>query len=247
MPRFLPHQGRRGDRAQGHGRAQVRRLHRPALGAPSRPLREVRPGLLTFLVENVVMNNDDREHFDTTLRCHSFVCEASDLGPVRRKRFWWTNTERELREVPGTKWGAWDPPAEAPARDCSQIMIPRLFAQGKVLLPAGATKGTWRLHPAVMQGKATLPTLIIPAPTGEGRSAPPGARPKGDPPRIAGVRTAADSPLGTTPTGRSCTPRTSASAQTPGRSRRRQFAKYRTTSPPGTRPQRAPIAAPGRP
>ena len=198
------------------------------------------------------MNNDDREHFDTTLRCHSFVCEASGLGPVRRPRLWWTNTEWELREVPGTKWGAWDPPAEAPARfpalgDGSQIKIPWFFAHGKVFLPAEATKGSWRFHPAVMQGKATLPTLIIPAPTGEGRSAPPGARPKGDPPRIAGVRTAADSPLGTTPTGRSCTPRTSASAQTPGRSRCRQFAKCCTTSPPGTRPQRAPIALPGRP
>ena len=138
----------------------------------------------SFLVENVVMNNDDRKHFDTTLRCHSFVWEASDLGPVRRPRLWWNNTERELREVPGTKWGAWDPPAEAPARspalgDGSQIRIPRLFAQGKVLLPAEATKGLWRFHPAVMQGKATLPTLTTPAPTGEGRSVPPGARPKG--------------------------------------------------------------------
>ena len=37
----------------------------------------------SFLVENVIMNTGDREHFDTTLRCHSFVCEASGLGPVR--------------------------------------------------------------------------------------------------------------------------------------------------------------------
>ena len=138
----------------------------------------------SFLVENVVMNSDDREHFDNTLRCHSFVCEASDLGPVRRPRLWWTNAKQELREVPGTKWGAWGPLAEAAARshalvEGSQIRIPRFFAQGKVLLPVEAVKGSWRFHSAVMQGKATLPTLITPAPTGEGRLAPPGARPKG--------------------------------------------------------------------
>ena len=76
-----------------------------------------RSGLaFSFLVEDVLMNSDDREDFDATLRCHSFVCEASDLGPVRRLRLWWTNTEWDLREVPGTKWGAWDPPAEALAR-----------------------------------------------------------------------------------------------------------------------------------
>ena len=67
------------------------------LEPPPCPLRET--GLaFTFPVGNVIMTNEDREHFDDTLRCHSFVCKASDLGPVRRPRLWWTNAEQELRE-----------------------------------------------------------------------------------------------------------------------------------------------------
>ena len=74
----------------------------------------------TFLIENVVMKAQEREHFDKTLHCSSFICEASDLGPVRRPRLWWTTAERELREVRGPKWATWD-------LDGGQA-IPRLFA-----------------------------------------------------------------------------------------------------------------------
>ena len=115
------------------------------------------------------MKAQKREHFDKTLRCSSFVCEASDLGPVRRPRLWWTNAERELREVRGAlsgPRGTWT--AARPSA------IPRLFAQGRVLLPAEAVAGSWRFHPEVMQGAATFPTLTTPAPTDEGRPAPPG-------------------------------------------------------------------------
>ena len=113
------------------------------------------------------MKAQEPEHFDKILRCSSFVCEASDLGPVRRPRLWWTNAERELREVRGAKWATWD-------LDGGQA-IPRLFAQGRVLLPAEAVAGSRRFHPEVMQGAATLTSLTTLAPTDEGRPAPPGA------------------------------------------------------------------------
>ena len=206
----------------------------------------------TFLIENVVMSNDNREHFDDALQCHSFVCEASDLGPVRRPRLWWTNVEQELHDVPDTKWGVWDPPAEAAARsptlgEGSPIRIPWLFAQGRVLLPVEAIKGSWRFHPAIMQGKATLPTLTTPAPTDEGRPAPPNARPHGaakdrwraDRQRFAPWHYADKAIMYSSDMGLN----SDAWAVPPPAVRE----VLHHLTPPGTRPWRGPTAAPGRP
>ena len=132
-----------------------------------------------FLIENAIMNNEDQEHFNDTLRCHSFVCEASDLGPVRRLRLWWTNLEQELHEVPSTKWGAWDPPAEATARspalgDGGQIRIPPALrpgqsapGQGLVALPPRHHAGHSHLphaHHSRAQGRRQARPARRPAP-----------------------------------------------------------------------------------
>ena len=44
-----------------------------------------------FVVENVVMNHHETQHFDNQLGTRAFIMDAGDMTCASRPRFWWTS------------------------------------------------------------------------------------------------------------------------------------------------------------
>ena len=94
------------------------------------------------------------------LRQPSFIVDPIDVGPVRRPRLWTTNLPLEAGG--DVRWGKYDG-------------LWRLYLPGPKTTIADIDTNGWQFSQAVQQGKATVPTLLTPAPSDAGRPAPKGS------------------------------------------------------------------------
>ena len=89
-PPCVDHSRVKGARARGHRGREGRKLL--ALARLISQLREQSPWEIVFLVEHVIPTQRQTiDAVDRVLGTEAFVCDAADLGVIRRPRLWWTD------------------------------------------------------------------------------------------------------------------------------------------------------------
>ena len=117
---------------------------------------------VVYLIETVVMEKEEAKRFSDALGSSPVLADAATISCVSRPRLWWSNIDWANAGATTRQGNCW-----------THIVPPHDFHKTRA---TDIDTGNHTLHKEMLAGKRCLPCLTTPAPTPEGRPAPPRSR-----------------------------------------------------------------------